>query len=1253
MMTINVAINGSEGNPSKPVRQQIADDGANSFTWCVWNGSKTTGTGTSYSDGTSNGGSIFMSGMLSGTLSVKFCSFYDCQAHWYGGGIMCYEINSVKVENTSFNACISQDYGGGGGMCAYSITSCVRISGCEFEKCNAFEFGGGLYLSTFQVSGSECIGVESGKGESACVFECSFISCSLTSQFGGGLCCMTVPAQFNMRSIQFISCNAIATGGGLYFYPCQSKVQSHDVFLEDDYNFFSSNNPFHESYTTNTNERRHTEKKDWLKEGMKDRYVGVSGSDSGNVCGMSESAPCKTVGHAVGSSIVQLSSTVTVLGGKHESEGTTISVGEKKITITGRGKTVSVVGTSSLSSSSPTLFSISTGKLEVGHVGIDHNATRSSSPSAFMVSVGSGALSLEDVLIDSSKSGGSGMTKCVFEVALRQLKMIDVEIKNIKMSQPLFSEPSSAGSSSGESVLGNLTIRNVNRTRGDGVVIAKSVKAGETFVVWNTTMEGCSCQGGNGGGIKVELASSTSKARIGTSTSHSGGATKFNKTKCSGYGGGVMLWLADGSFDFAITTESFVGCSATLGGKDVFVNGSKLVSGTITIAKLNFSRNVSIYDELMGCDRNDSGMGIFPLNAFFDALSGAAHVGKGVNGYGGYDSWFCGFGYFPCKTIAFASQNRFSSSKKNIVLDSGFELGEVVSMAGSYEWEVYCGINKTNVNVRVPSGISSSYLINVESASSIKNIAFQIPYSLSSAISLIGLTSSSLTLTDCSVAHISESTSSVGFGYSIVNAQNGNLKMDRFVIGEGLTFNDHSAIEFYEGMTSVICSGCNFSGVVKNEGDGGWMKGTVGGSGTLTVDGCNVNRCSCVCGKGGGIYVGLKGNGKIVVNGMSVIDGNKAENNGGNGGRGGGMMIDALDGSAEADRRRAPFLGLRMENIRFVMNEAFVGRDVFIKCHSIGEQINETLFVLDFEQDALKSNNSMCGSDAIEGVVVDLIPLITFFHGPQVFVSGGERDSRQCGAQNNPCLSIECAVKHIQKGVMNAILVDGEGKMGGECLIGDMEVKLVSRTAATIHLDSRIEVGWDEESIVVFVGECSVEKCLFVMEVGFWSMDGWIVKVENGRTEMRECGFSSSLELEVNGTFMGIVSGELSMEKCTFSWISTTQPLFSFCEGGTVVMTETRIWGVESKSDGMVVIGGDSRVEMKMWNVMNVTMSGVGSIIGGRDGKEEVSLLNCSMRGVRNVNNKGGQMVISECTNVRMESCSFDGDDGKEEDEGN
>ncbi|KAH7817928.1 uncharacterized protein MONOS_15454 [Monocercomonoides exilis] len=477
----NVAVSGSEGNPSKQARQNQTDNGANSFTWCVWNGSNTTGTSNSVTDGISSGGAINMYNLAAGTLSVKFCSFNDCYAYAYGGGIFCVSINSIKIENNSFNACTAKN-SAGGGIYALSISSCVRISGCEFQNCKAYSNGGGLFLYTFQVSSSGCIGTENGKGESACVFECFFTSCSLTSNCGGGMFCQNVPAASKMRSLQFISCSAYSYGGGLDFRPYQSTAPSynqycyffffhdcrctttstpygHDVYLEDYYNLFSSNNPFYESYTTNTNDTRvchryysgswtylHTEKKEWLKEGMKDRYVGVGGNDSSNLCGMSESAPCKTVGHAVGSSMAQMSSTITLLGGRHVSEEKTISVGDKKISVLGRGKAVSVIGTSALSTSSSTLFSISSGQLEVGHVGIDHNSMRSPSPSVFVVSLRSGTLLLEDVVINSSTSGGSGISSSVLDVALNQLKTIDVEIENMKMSQPLFAKPSSTGS---------------------------------------------------------------------------------------------------------------------------------------------------------------------------------------------------------------------------------------------------------------------------------------------------------------------------------------------------------------------------------------------------------------------------------------------------------------------------------------------------------------------------------------------------------------------------------------------------------------------------------------------------------------------------------------------------------------------------------------------------------------------------------------------------------------------------------------
>eukprot|EP00770_Monocercomonoides_exilis_P012359 MONOS_12303.1-p1 / transcript=MONOS_12303.1 / gene=MONOS_12303 / organism=Monocercomonoides_exilis_PA203 / gene_product=unspecified product / transcript_product=unspecified product / location=Mono_scaffold00673:34-3056(-) / protein_length=978 / sequence_SO=supercontig / SO=protein_coding / is_pseudo=false len=675
--TQNVAISGSEGNPSKPARQQITDDGTNSFTWCVWNGSKTTGTGTSYSDGTSNGGAIYMYNKASGTLSVKFCSFNDCYAYCAGG---------VKIENNSFNSCTTKEQDGGGIF--------IRISGCEFQKCSAKYNGGGLYLYNFNVSGSSCIGTENGKGESACVFECLFTSCSLTNSYGGGMNCYGVPAAFKMRSLQFISCSAVSYGGGMRFYPYQSTPPSnniycyffffhdcscnastpygHDVYFEDRYNLFSSYNPFYESYTTNSNEKRvyyqyyngnnwvyqHTEKKDWLKD--KTIYVSVNGNDLYEQCGSNESNPCLTVKRAFEVCEIQISLTITLLEGDHKREATTIAIETKKISVIGAGKEKSSIGTGALSSTRE-LFSVSTGHLGMSHLKVDCNSNANpSSPSVAVVSDGSGSLSLEDVVITTSKTGGYVMSSSVFVVALSQLSMVGVEIKDMNVSKPLFSEPdlsspsSSLSSSSstlyltaitsGESVLANLTIRNVNRTGGDGVVMAKSVKGGETFVVWNTTTKGCECLNGDGGGLKVVLEEASSKILVGDSTSQSGGTTTFKQCKCNECGGGIFLSLMDANAMFELSGNLIFDGNEAEFGKNMFILASDL-NKTVTNDSFNFDYS-SMKDDnnlFVGSDdfhsNKDLFMFLIPYSSFEIFISSE-----------GFDVARCGSEEEPCFT---------------------------------------------------------------------------------------------------------------------------------------------------------------------------------------------------------------------------------------------------------------------------------------------------------------------------------------------------------------------------------------------------------------------------------------------------------------------------------------------------------------------------------------------------------------------------------------------------------------------------
>ncbi|KAH7829314.1 uncharacterized protein MONOS_14690 [Monocercomonoides exilis] len=409
--TRNVVCEGTADNKKQLGRQNETENGANTFVWCEWNGSRTTGESESVTDGVSSGGAICMFSQSSASVSVSHCTFNDCYAYYDGGAIMCYNIKSVKIENNYFNSCSAQ-VNVGGAMCIVTISSCVRISGCEFQNCKANSQGGGFYLDRFQVSETGCIEAENGEGESACVFDCSFSSCSVANNYGGGMYCTNIPVAFKIKNIRFLFCYAVSYGGGLrlytdkatmpkalhycyflFFHECKCSANppyGHDVAYAD-YNslYLDSGNPFKECYTTNTEEKRvcyaynytgnswsfqHTEKKDWLKD--KTIYVSVNGNDNLESCGVNEANPCKTVKKAFEMCEIQISLSVTLMEGNHVSKTATIEIGEKKISVIGKGREASSIGTGTLSfpSAAKSLFSVSTGRLGMHKLKIDCNS---------------------------------------------------------------------------------------------------------------------------------------------------------------------------------------------------------------------------------------------------------------------------------------------------------------------------------------------------------------------------------------------------------------------------------------------------------------------------------------------------------------------------------------------------------------------------------------------------------------------------------------------------------------------------------------------------------------------------------------------------------------------------------------------------------------------------------------------------------------------------------------------------------------
>ncbi|KAH7819305.1 uncharacterized protein MONOS_14575 [Monocercomonoides exilis] len=1694
--TGNVESIGSKENPSKPGRQNETENGQNTFIWCEWNGSKTTGTKNTYTDGTSNGGAIFMHTLTSSSLSVSHCAFNDCSSCWCGGGIMCYTIKAATIESSTFNYCVSSNRYGGG-VYLYNVSSCARVSGCEFKNCQAIGLGGGLKLENFQVSETGCIGTESGEGESACVFECSFTSCSVANTAGGGMLCQNVPAtQFKMRSIQFLSCTASTKGGGLFFSPWKEVLPSDklyffflffhncscssnpsygdDIHYEDRHNLcLSSYCPFKECYTTNTNEKRvcygydytessysyqHTEKKDWLKNGVLNRLVAAEGGVEDDLCGIDESNACETVGTAVNRSGTQTSLVVTLMEGNHKNEETTVETNMNKMRVEGKGRGTSIIGTHSLSSPSTTLFSVRSGQLEILHLGIDHNSERDSSPNVFVVSDGSGSLSLEDVLISSSVVGTNVISSSVFVVALSQLRMVDVEIKDMKVSQPLFSEPSSGGSELKESFLSNVTIQNVNLTEGDGVVVAKSVNREETFVVSNATIDGCVCEDGNGGGIYVCLQGNGKVVVNGTSLID--GCVAMGIEGNGGRGGGMFVGMESGGCGLTIGENvefSKVNVNVAEYGKDVFVHCG---SGVFLESKVNtntfaFFDTSEIPSNVLKLSGSENGKEdeVIPLFVYLCSIGTKVIVdGSGGNGM---NHNRCGFEGFGCLTVDYCANSRLSESSKEIEVVSSssikdeiefFSFGAIISgRIVSSDGE------RMGVNVSDGGSATQDWLVGCSSSLTMRRLSFVVKGQLNSRRSAFIHSTSTLIVTNCSVSFESGALTSGKIGYSIIEMTGGELIVDGFVMESSVTLkmNGKSPITMTSGVKleilnsrmsgveveggngggclnigmneggSAIVEECNLSSACSGGGGmkGGGMKISVEEGGSLEMKNVNLSGCEAPSednskkgrGMGGGMFVKLpdqmgsfvlegmtfegcdalkgknmfvsgwdlreivkkehlkwemsleelgsldelcgwerkttgeegyviplvvylwsnwSGNGFVsrekggdfsgcgfseapcssvdhlislryeslgegeshinivgsgllqksisflssssslsitpvvsiegekegtslkvseeggmitsnvvasfrnlsfslpnelvshsslihltsssatslsikrcsfvcedstketkyclikadggnvviedctlsqfnlakgfveftadvksiemmnvsvsntTISGSSLISlsqasptnvlNNKARENtkqrvmvnsssfanitcvenracvmsvgsflngmeceiegcvltkcmserseeGGGiktlmkrgesevkvsgcsfgmcvcstgNGRGGGMMIDALDPNVEHTNTEIPPLGLRLENIRFMMNDAFVGKDVFIRCDSIDLQLNERLFGLDFSQEALKGKDSMCGSDGEGNVDVDLIPLITFYYSSQVFVSVKGSDSVQCGRQDAPCESIGNAVQHIQRSMMNVLWIDGEGMMGEECVIGDVRMVSMGREKATVHFEGKMEERGEERSMMVFVNESVVERCLFLFGEMFESAQKYAVKVKEGRMVMNECSFegsASGMGKRLKSTLVGVEGGEMEMVRCTIRNIRHCGRLVMFCGESLVVMDETRILDVESEGD-VVVVEGEARVSVKEVGMENITIMGEWSVIAMR-GCGDGSVSNCSFRGCESGREKGGVVLLSSCEDVRIEMCDVCGGVDKADEE--
>ncbi|KAH7816753.1 uncharacterized protein MONOS_8940 [Monocercomonoides exilis] len=763
-----------------------------------------------------------------------------------------------------------------------------------------------------------------------------------------------------------------------------------------------------------------------------------------------------------------------------------------------------------------------------------------------------------------------------------------------------------------------------------------------------------------------------------------------------GLGGGFYVECAGGRSGIRLVDLQFQGCQAWRG-KNMFVSGWNLSE---IVNKEHFKWEMSegelgSLDELCGWERKTTGEEyVIPLVVYlWTNWSGNGFVSNENEG----DFSGCGYLEAPCSSIDHLISLRYGSLEegethikivgsgllqKSTSLLSSSLITPIVSVEGEREGTGLKvkegGINEDEEGVGM---ISSNIIV------SFSNISFSLPNELASHSSLIHSTSSSATLSIKRCSFVCED-SAKETKYCLIKADGGK------VVIEDCTFSNFRLvkgfIEFTTDVKSVdvvnvsisntTISGCSlislsqssltnmliekakenteqrirvndssFTNITCLENRACMMNvGSFSSGMECVVEGCVLTKCmSERSEEGGGMKICMKREESVVkVSGCSF---GMCVCSIGNG-RGGGLMIDALDPNVECFNTEIQPLELRLEYIRFMMNDAFVGKDAFIRCNSIELQLNERLFGLDFSQEALKGENSIYGSDK-ERDDVDLIPLITFYYSSQVFVCVNGSDSRQCGAQNKPCKSLNNAVDHIEQGVMNAILIDGEGTVTKECVIGDLNVNSYKKSQAIVKLKSDIAKSAEKDCIMEFINESAVERCSFEFEDTLQTTHSFILKVKNGSTEIHKCEFYSSataVEMRLNSSVVSVESGELKISETKFKDLESAGSVLLFNKESNVIIDETRMSNINCEGD-IVSVGRNAKVVMKIMTIENVTVLSEGCAIGMEDAEQDMSVLNCTFGKCRNSVDKGCMMRVSRCKDVKVEICVFDGE--KEEKE--
>ncbi|KAH7826615.1 uncharacterized protein MONOS_2783 [Monocercomonoides exilis] len=1143
------------------------------------------------------GGAILAS-KLPITLTVRRSEFISCTAP-HIGAVYAEAACGVTVQDSNFSCCYSTSDGVGALQCHNFSEGFILITGCLFDNCNSSDhYAGAIRLVTI-------FGRDGKKVDPFLVDKCTFFKNKAGSDAGALFVHGEIDTSFLLKESAFQG-NTAGLGGGAFqiHQYINMQIGKHFIFMKHcvfDGNTAGNGNghdvyviypnlidcPFELSYSTTKKQRvwfnsSQTYYDSWLGKGLLKRYVSSTGSDAELLCGKSEDKPCKTIERAVRNSGYATVQGVKLLASMFVPLAS-IECREKHIEVSGESHFNSIVRTQSLEASS-VLFSVSSGSLMITAIQIQHDSTAHPSPRLFVVSSSAGVLSLSDVLILSPapESRGSEIDSSPFVLNMNCISLRNVEIRNMVLSVPIFSEVELSSTISQRIV--NVTFENITRTTGSGSIFSSSLDSGCSFSLSNTTLKSCSCANGDGGGMHISMQTG-SELRIGDNSnvmfeSCSSPADESKKGK----GGAMYLTCLSNECSFRIELCVFDGCDAWKG-KNVFVEAQDL-SAVINSTSIEFHPQIGInatdFSELSGIERDNPEM-IIPLALFLRTFQSPVFVSGKANGN---DFRLCGFADYPCNTIEKAAEYRFPNSKRIVRLAGIFGFEEEITLS-EQSYEIDSSDKAIGLRVETTGTKTQEALVMNSISSTFTEILFELGGSIGDRSSFVHSSGGTLRFEDCRIkmggrvdsanyAFVSASggkveivgmncggnVGNVRFGGCVI-VVNGSCEclIDEVIMNQTNTDGAKGLIEIatsgsaaiqncsiancdfsscgaiqVEKCSSITLKNTSFENITRGAGDGGCVcvdSNEDGSKDTMRIENCTFLECEVSeNGKGGGgLSVSLENPSELYVSSTRFEKCCAPSANGSNG-KGGGIFLSLTEAGAKFEF---------IDALVFDGNDAEYGKNIFISTNDLNTTVTNESF--NFDYSSMKNDKTLFVGSDNNHQEKDLFMFLIPYSSTEIFISLGGFDVARCGSEEEPCFTMWKGIKNMNDGEgKKTIQIEGSTIVQDSFDMSNYQIKKASSmgeegTKAILNFEKAI--GNLLEYFMENDEHLELTNIQLQLTSGFGNSAKTIISNKRGELVITECSFHSDAEVN-NGfdcVFVDVIGGnvevnDLSMESC-------------------------------------------------------------------------------------------------------------------------